>query len=75
LSGGARLNVVALREFGRDLLQAFLALREKDDINAARRRLARELLADGRGRASHEHPGTVHVLADLLHGTNLFWTE
>jgi hypothetical protein len=48
--------------------------REEDDVNAARRHLARELLTDARGRAGHERPGTVPVLVDLLH-TTTFWTE
>jgi hypothetical protein len=65
----ARLNLVARRELGCDLPEALLAPRHQDDVDAARRHLARELLPDARGSPGDERPGTVRVLVDLLHGT------
>ena len=52
---------------GGDLFQSFLASRKEDDVNAARRPLARELLADTRRRSGDERPRAIRVLVELLH--------
>ena len=59
---------------GGDLPEALLAPRHQDDVDAARRHLPRELLADARRGPGDERPGAVRVLIDLLHGI-IFWTE